>query len=202
MDAECGVDHSMFRIFLVEDEGRDGVALAGLLGTLPGVEVIGCATSESAAIDELVADRSRWDMAIVDLALSTGSGLRVLSAGRVRRSHQRMVVLNDRLAHEMRRRCVYFGADAVFDRVSDIDALSEYCRVASEAAGRAMRTPGRLVSFFVSQCKPKLLSLFGMPSRSRKCFDVRVAVHLTAEAPHRRSAIPGLRGSTSLPTRP
>jgi DNA-binding NarL/FixJ family response regulator len=162
MGAERAVENPMLRILLIEDEGRVCVELAELLSALPGVEVTGCVNSEGAAIDELMTDRHRWDLAVVDLALSIGSGLRVLSAGRVRRSHQRMIVLNDRPTHEMRRRCVYFGADAVFDKASDVEALLEYCRAASRAAGRLTLTPNCFLRFFTNPRKPGLFSLFKM----------------------------------------
>lgn len=124
----------MFRIFLVEDDQRVSAALTELLGGLPGVQVIACATSEGAAVDWLMENRLKWDLAVVDLALGTGSGLRVLGACRVRKSHQKMVVLSNHLTREMRRRCMTLGADAVFEKASDIEAVFDYCRAASEVA--------------------------------------------------------------------
>jgi two-component system OmpR family response regulator len=81
-------------------------------------------------------NRLNWDPSIVDLALGGGSGLRVLSACRVRKSHQKMVVLSNHLNPEMRHRCMTLGADAAFDKASDIEAVLEYCRATSEAAAR------------------------------------------------------------------
>jgi two-component system OmpR family response regulator len=93
-------------------------------------------TSEGSALDWLMENRLNWDPSIVDLALGVGSGLRVLSACRVRKSHQKMVVLSNHLNPEMRRRCMTLGADAAFDKASDIEAVLEYCRATSEAAAR------------------------------------------------------------------
>jgi two-component system OmpR family response regulator len=124
----------MFRIFLVEDDERVSTALTELLGGLPKVQITACATSEGAAIDWLMENRLRWGLAVVDLALGTGSGLRVLSACRVRKSHQKMVVLSNHLTREMRRRCMTLGADAVFEKASDIEVVFDYCRAASESA--------------------------------------------------------------------
>jgi two-component system OmpR family response regulator len=78
---------SMFRILLVEDDQRVSAALTELLEALPRVEVAACATSEGWALDWLMENRLGWDLAVVDLALGAGSGLRVLSACRVRQPH-------------------------------------------------------------------------------------------------------------------
>jgi two-component system OmpR family response regulator len=69
-----------------------------------------------------------WDLAVVDLALGDGSGLRVLSACRVRKPHQKIVVLSNHLDGEMRRRCLTLGADAIFQKGSDVDEMFEYCQ--------------------------------------------------------------------------
>lgn len=126
----------MFRILLVEDDDRVSAALTELLNALPEVAVAARATSEGSAVDWLIENRLGWDLAIVDLALGMGSGLRVLSACRVRKPHQKMVVLSNHLNQEMRRRCGTLGADAAFEKASDIEAVLDYCRTASEAAAR------------------------------------------------------------------
>jgi two-component system OmpR family response regulator len=136
MNSDGADNGSMFRILLVEDDAHVSTALTELLGTLPEVEVAACATSEGSALDWLMENRLRWDLAIVDLALGVGSGLRVLSACRVRQPHQKMVVLSNHLNQEMRRRCTTLGADAAFEKASDIEAVLDYCRVASVAAAR------------------------------------------------------------------
>lgn len=125
----------MFRIFLVEDDNRASAALIDLLSTLGGMSVVKCMTSETDAVNWLMHNQLNWDLAIVDLALGAGSGLRVLSACRVRQPHQKMVVLSNQLTGEMRRRCKTLGADYVFDKASDIEALLLCCRSASKRLG-------------------------------------------------------------------
>ena len=68
-----------------------------------------------------------WDLAIVDLFLKQGSGLGVLEACQGRRGKQRVVVLSNYATEDMRKRCAQLGADAVFDKSNEIDALVEYC---------------------------------------------------------------------------
>ena len=74
-----------------------------------------------------------WDLAIVDLFLKQGSGLGVLEACRDRSTAQRVVVLSNYATPDMRKRCTQLGADAVFDKSNEIDALVEYCIMHSEA---------------------------------------------------------------------
>jgi len=50
-----------------------------------------------------------------------------LEACRTRRTGQRVVVLSNYATADMRRRCTQLGADAVFDKSNEIDALVEYC---------------------------------------------------------------------------
>lgn len=184
----------MFRVLLVEDEGRVCVELAALLGALPGVEIAVCANSENAAIDELMTDGRRWDLVVVDLALGAGSGLRVLSAGRVRRAHQRMVVLNDRPTREMERRCVHFGADAVFDRRSGIEALLEYCGAASKAAGRSATTASRAVRSSTKPWIPALFSLFAGRPGSQEIAVEQAPKPVSRESPGGRRIAISARG--------
>lgn len=124
----------MFRIFLVEDDLNFCTLLTDLLTVFPHVEVPHCETTESSAIDWLVGHAGEWNIAIVDLTLARGSGLRVLSACRVRHPHQKMLVLSNHVTGDMRRRCLMLGADAVFDKGTDIEALLDYCRTASANA--------------------------------------------------------------------
>lgn len=55
----------------------------------------------------------------------------MLSAFQGRQSGQRVVVLSNYATAEMRTRCQALGADAVFDKSNEIDALVDYCIDAS-----------------------------------------------------------------------
>jgi ActR/RegA family two-component response regulator len=69
----------------------------------------------------------------VDLFLKQGSGLGVIESCRSRDSAQRVVVLSNYATADMRKRCTELGADAVFDKSNEIDALVEYCIAQSDA---------------------------------------------------------------------
>ena len=68
----------------------------------------------------------QWDLVIVDLFLKQGSGLGVLEACQDRGRGQRVVVLSNYATADMRKRCAQLGADAVFDKSNEIDALVDY----------------------------------------------------------------------------
>lgn len=127
---------SALKVFLVEDDNQISNILTEVLTDIPNVEIAMCAISESVAIDWLVHNRQNWHLAIVDLALETGSGLRVISACRVRKNDQKMVVLSNFLNKEMRKRCKGLGADATFDKAIDIDKLVYYCQAAAIALSK------------------------------------------------------------------
>jgi two-component system OmpR family response regulator len=114
------------RIILVEDHPWVAIALVHLLTELPSTEIVARLNSESQALDWLMHNSAAWDTAVVDLSLGDGSGLRVLSACRVRQPYQKIVVLSNHLDAEMRRRCLTLGADAVFKKDSDVDELFRY----------------------------------------------------------------------------
>jgi len=81
-----------------------------------------------------------WDLAVVDLFLKSGSGLTILRACQTRGSHQHVVVLTNYPTSEMRRRCLELGADAVFDKSSELDAFFEHCNT---ARAQARNQPGK-----------------------------------------------------------
>ncbi|MES2634135.1 MAG: response regulator [Pseudomonadota bacterium] len=125
------------RTFIVEDNATIRENLIGTLEELAGVKALGWAENERDAKSWLLANPIAWDLTIVDLFLKQGSGLGVLEQIRVRTPSQRVVVLSNYATSDMRKRCTELGADAVFDKSNEIDALVEYCIEMSEAAGPA-----------------------------------------------------------------
>jgi two-component system OmpR family response regulator len=115
------------RTFLVEDDEHIRTVLSELMRTAADISIIGHATTEISAMTWLVSEPNEWDLAVIDLMLAQGSGLRVLSGCRVRQHRQKMVVLTNHATKEMRRRCADLGADAVFDKATETEQLLEYC---------------------------------------------------------------------------
>lgn len=122
------------RTYIVEDNATIRENLIGALEELASIRPLGWAETEHQATDWLVGHERSWDLAIVDLFLKQGSGLGVIEACRARAPSQRVVVLSNYATTDMRKRCMQLGADAVFDKSNEIDALVEYCILQSEGA--------------------------------------------------------------------
>lgn len=116
----------LLRTYIVEDNATIRENLIATLEELASVAALGWAETESEARMWLQGNHA-WDLAIVDLFLKQGSGLGVLQAFQERSSEQNVVVLSNYATAEMRQRCAQLGADAVFDKSNEIDALVDYC---------------------------------------------------------------------------
>ena len=115
------------RAFLIEDNPVIRENLLATLSELADIEPVGCAETEQEASNWLLAHDGHWDLAIVDLFLREGNGLNVLAALQNREAHQKMVVFSNHATQEVRRRCAQLGANAVFDKSTEIDGLLDYC---------------------------------------------------------------------------
>jgi two-component system, OmpR family, response regulator len=115
------------RTYIVEDNATIRENLIGTLEELASIQALGWAETETEAKAWLARNERQWDLAIVDLFLKQGSGLGVLEACRGRVAGPRVVVLSNYATADMRKRCLQLGADAVFDKSNEIDALVEYC---------------------------------------------------------------------------
>ena len=140
---------SALRTYLVEDSSTIRDNLIATLEELVGITVLGYADTEQQGSLWLTgkADNageptmarpghSDWDLVIVDLFLKQGCGLGVLQACRQRGPHQKAVVLSNYATPDIRSRCLRLGADAVFDKSRDIDALIDFCQILASDASR------------------------------------------------------------------
>ena len=122
------------KTYLVEDNATIRENLIDALEELASIETVGASATEDEGKTWLAQHPAHWDLAIVDLFLRQGSGLGVLAACRERLPHQRLVVLSNYATADVRVRCAQLGADAVFDKSNEIDALIDYCIAQSRAA--------------------------------------------------------------------
>lgn len=132
---------SLLRVYLVEDSPIIRANLIETLEELAPIEVVGSADAEDDALAWIGAHPDGWDMVIVDMFLKSGSGMSVLRRCRERAAGRKAVVFSNYATPDMTRRCLELGADAVFDKSNEIDALIEYCAglgfAASDRAGLA-----------------------------------------------------------------
>lgn len=115
------------RTYIVEDNPTIRDNLMATLQELAGIEAVGTAETENDGKAWLLHNGQQWDLAIVDLFLKQGSGLGVLEACRNRKTDQKVIVLSNYATADIRKRCTQLGADAVFDKSNEIDALVDYC---------------------------------------------------------------------------
>jgi DNA-binding NarL/FixJ family response regulator len=120
----------------VEDKVSIRESLIEALAELAGIETIGVAASEKAAVAWLTDESNAWDIAIVDLILEPGgSGFGVLNALRNREPGRKMVVLTGTANADVRRHCEALGSDRVFDKSMETEALMSYCQELAAAQG-------------------------------------------------------------------
>jgi DNA-binding NarL/FixJ family response regulator len=116
-----------FRAYIVEDSPTIRENLIEALHEMALVDAVGTAETENEGKRWLAQNHDYWDLAIIDLFLKEGSGLNILEACRFRRPTQKMVVLSNHATNDVRWRCAQLGADAVFDKSTEIDALVDFC---------------------------------------------------------------------------
>ncbi|OAK58047.1 hypothetical protein A3K87_03285 [Variovorax paradoxus] len=112
--------------FLVEDNQVIRDNLIPTIESLSAARVAGIAETEEEAMAWLDAHDGHWDVAVVDLFLREGSGLNVVDRCRARLPHQRVVIFSNYATEEVRRRALLLGADAVFDKSTEIDGLLDF----------------------------------------------------------------------------
>jgi two-component system, OmpR family, response regulator len=114
-------------VFLVEDNERIRDHLIPALADLGAASVMATAESEQEAIDWLARHKGKWDLAVVDFILREGTGLGVVKWCDGRESGQRVVVLSNCATDTTRSACRAAGADAVFDKSTELEEFFSYC---------------------------------------------------------------------------
>ena len=121
------------KTYLVEDSPVIRENLIATLEELGPVRVVGFANSESDALRWLRQPGQPVDLVIIDLFLKGGSGLGVLRGLQPMRGRRpQLVVLSNYATPDMRQKCLALGADRVFDKSHDIDALVQYCQALAD----------------------------------------------------------------------
>jgi CheY-like chemotaxis protein len=116
------------KTFIVEDSPVIRENLVATLEELGPLHFVGYAEGEAAAVQWLQLAADSVDLVIVDVFLKQGSGLGVLRAFQAEpRARCKVVVLSNYATRDMRQKCLALGADEVFDKSHEIDALLLYC---------------------------------------------------------------------------
>jgi DNA-binding NarL/FixJ family response regulator len=129
----------LLKTYIVEDSKIIRDSLIAALEEMAPIQVVGFAEDEPAAVQWLGAADNAADLVIVDIFLKLGSGLGVLTAARRLQLASTLVVLSNHATPDMRRKCTELGADKVYDKSNELDALMLYCeRLASNEAGNTV----------------------------------------------------------------
>ena len=133
------------RVFIVEDSAAQCAYLTQILTVEAKALVVGVEPTESQAVAWLDLHPDAWDIALVDLFLSEGTGVGVIGHCQKRRPEQRIVVMtnharNDHLLHH----CKRLGVDAVFHKATELDKLIVYCNSMADTIKRGLKaaSPG------------------------------------------------------------
>ncbi|OGB01098.1 MAG: hypothetical protein A3E25_15425 [Burkholderiales bacterium RIFCSPHIGHO2_12_FULL_69_20] len=132
------------RTYLVEDSPVFRESLIATLEELLPLVVVGSAEDEATALQWLGEPDHVVDLVIVDIFLKGGSGLGVLLGAQALALDCKRVVLSNYATQEMRRKCLSLGADRVFDKSQEIEALISYCELLADGGDAAACAAGAL----------------------------------------------------------
>jgi DNA-binding NarL/FixJ family response regulator len=116
------------KTFLVEDSPVIRESLIATLEELAPVKVIGTAEDEFTAVKWINEPSNICELLIIDVFLKEGTGLGVLRSINALSKRHKVVVLSNYATEDIRRKSIELGADRVFDKSNEIDALISYCR--------------------------------------------------------------------------
>lgn len=123
------------KLLVVEDSAHVQRRLQEMVNELSRVEIVGLATNATAAI--LLAKAHRPETAIVDLHLSDGNGLDVITALKEAAPETNVVVLMAHNDLENREKALACGADYFFDKGEHLERVQGLMRLLSNIRHRA-----------------------------------------------------------------
>ncbi len=132
--------------YLVEDNPTIRTNLIETLGEIADLQIAAHSATQNEA-SQWLGHHTEWHLAIVDLFLKQGSGLGVLATCQDRAPFQKVVILTNYATPEIRKRSVELGADAVFDKSTELDSLLDFCIEQTRKLARKQPDapgPGRL----------------------------------------------------------
>ena len=117
----------ILKTYIVEDSPVIRESLIATLEELVPVKVVGTAEDEASAVAWLTRAGNEAGLVIIDIFLKSGSGMGVLRSVQLMHKERKVVVLSNYATPDVRLKCLELGADRVFDKSNEIDALIAYC---------------------------------------------------------------------------
>lgn len=128
-------------VLLVEDMHQLRGIVSELLQELGDFSVVAEIGTEAEAKLWLEENRGRWHLAIVDLILEQGTGMGVISKARKMSPQARIVVLSDYATPGIRNHCLKLGANAVFQKSTEVPAFADYLATMAANLTEPPRSP-------------------------------------------------------------
>ena len=116
------------KTYIVEDSQVIRDSLIATIEELAPVKVVGTAESEAEASQWLSSPDQPVDLIILDIFLKSGSGLGILRLLQELPGPRTVVMLSNYATADMRHKCLELGANRVFDKSNEIDALMDFCK--------------------------------------------------------------------------
>ncbi len=110
-------------IVIIEDSELVLVSMGQLLAEIPAVRIVGTAGTEEDAVTLIL--RAEPDVVLLDIGLTSGSGLNVLRRVRAEGCEARILMLTNYSFEHYREACREAGADGFFDKSRETAALLE-----------------------------------------------------------------------------
>ena len=107
------------KVVLVEDNTTIRETLVPALQELAGASVVAMADGAQEALETL--RQVPWDVLVLDMFLREGTGLEVLAQLPGELAGRKVYVLTNYATADLREACVRLGADAVFDKSTELD---------------------------------------------------------------------------------
>ena len=107
------------KVVLVEDNTTIRETLVPALQELAGARVVAMADGAQEALATL--RQVPWDVLVLDMFLREGTGLEVLAQLPGELAGRKVYVLTNYATADLREACVCLGADAVFDKSTELD---------------------------------------------------------------------------------
>jgi DNA-binding NarL/FixJ family response regulator len=110
-------------IVIVEDSELIQDQLLRMLSLRGGINVVGIATDEEAAVSLIAATHP--DAVLLDLVLAPGSGIRVLERIRTAGCTTRVLVVTNNTGEALRQACEALGISGFYDKSNDVQACMD-----------------------------------------------------------------------------
>ena len=124
------------KVFLVEDSKLLRERLIEEIASTRETEFVGCAETESEAVEQL--SKLKCDAIVLDINLARGTGFTVLRYVRGNRADRPQVIVFTNYAYPFYRQCTMeMGADFFLDKATDFNRLLEIIEGLPAADGAA-----------------------------------------------------------------